>query len=70
MTSSAHRPHWRALALAGLLALTLALTWADGAMAATDAGPGAARDDDGGTPRTRILGRIDEKDRVTLTGNA
>jgi hypothetical protein len=69
MTSSAHRPHWRALALAGLLALTLALTWADGAMAATDAGPGAARDDDGGTPRTRILGRIDEKDRVTLTGN-
>ncbi len=64
MTSTAHRPHWRAIALVGLLALTLA----DSALAAPDAAPGAARDD-GGTPRTRILGRIDEKDRVALTGN-
>jgi len=54
MNPFALRLHGRAIVLSGLLATTLFTILGDVAQAA---------------PRTRILGRIDEQDRVTLTGN-
>jgi hypothetical protein len=70
MTSSAHRLHGRALALFGLLGLGLTGTsLAAPAELTPTAIASAAAQASAATPRTRILGRIDERDRVTLSGN-